>query len=179
MVQNNPQVYALLQGHISEHISFKARAQVLTMIMNEMPEVAEMQQTNPDQFVVVSESLVAERVQALTEELVEAEQGNQQQDPIVQMAQKELQIKEMQAQAKTQLDQAKMQLEMAKAQSKADFDRQKLDQQAEIEKAKLAVKIAEDNVREQLESRRIASKDQIDGFKIGREIVDSMTDTKI
>tara|TARA_R110001592_G_scaffold267043_2_gene532980 strand:- start:3277 stop:5652 length:2376 start_codon:yes stop_codon:yes gene_type:complete len=102
MVQNNPQVYALLQGHISEHISFKARAQVLTMIMNEMPEVAEMQQTSPDQFVVVSESLVAERVQALTEELVEAEQGNQQQDPIVMLKQRELDLRAMDMQRKSQ-----------------------------------------------------------------------------
>jgi hypothetical protein len=95
-------VYALLQGHISEHISFKARAQVLTMIMNEMPEVAEMQQTSPDQFVVVSESLVAERVQALTEELVEAEQGNQQQDPIVMLKQRELDLRAMDMQRKSQ-----------------------------------------------------------------------------
>ena len=102
MVQNNPQVYALLQAHISEHISFKARAQVLTMIMNEMPEVAEMQQTNPDQFVVVSESLVAERIQALTEELVEAEQGNQQQDPIVMLKQRELDLRAMDMQRKSQ-----------------------------------------------------------------------------
>jgi len=102
MVQNNPQVYALLQAHISEHISFKARAQVLTMIMNELPEVAEMQQTDPDQFVVVSESLVAERIQALTEELVEAEQGNQQQDPIVMLKQRELDLRAMDMQRKSQ-----------------------------------------------------------------------------
>ena len=28
MVQINPQVYALLQSHISDHVSFKAKAQV-------------------------------------------------------------------------------------------------------------------------------------------------------
>ena len=28
MVQINPQVYALLQSHISDHISFKAKAEV-------------------------------------------------------------------------------------------------------------------------------------------------------
>ena len=33
MVQINPQVYALLQSHISDHVSFKAKAQVKEMIM--------------------------------------------------------------------------------------------------------------------------------------------------
>jgi hypothetical protein len=32
MVQINPQVYALLQSHISDHVSFKAKAEVMQMM---------------------------------------------------------------------------------------------------------------------------------------------------
>ena len=177
---NAKAMQAAMASHLQDHLAFTYRQQIEKELGVELPPEGE---SLPEDIELRISRLVAPAAEQLKgknqQEQQQQQAQKQQQDPIVQMAQKELQIKEMQAQAKTQLDQAKMQLEMAKAQSKADFDRQKLDQQAEIEKAKLAVKIAEDNVREQLESRRIASKDQIDGFKIGREIVDSMTDTKI
>jgi|TARA_R110002072_G_scaffold3384_1_gene24847 hypothetical protein len=177
---NAKAMQAAMASHLQDHLAFTYRQQIEKELGVELPPEGE---SLPEDIELRISRLVAPAAEQLKgknqQEQQQQKAKEQQQDPIVQMAQKELQIKEMQAQAKTQLDQAKMQLEMAKAQSKADFDRQKLDQQAEIEKAKLAVKIAEDNVREQLESRRIASKDQIDGFKIGREIVDSMTDTKI
>ena len=177
---NAKAMQAAMASHLQDHLAFTYRQQIEKELGVELPPEGE---SLPEDIELRISRLVAPAAEQLKgknqQEQQQQQAQEQQQDPIVQMAQKELQIKEMQAQAKTQLDQAKMQLEMAKAQSKADFDRQKLDQQAEIEKAKLAVKIAEDNVREQLESRRIASKDQIDGFKIGREIVDSMTDTKI
>ena len=123
MVQNNPMVYALLQAHISEHISFKARAQVLQTIVNEMPEVANLQQTDPDQFVVVTESLVAERIQALTEELVEAEQGNQQQDPIVMLKQRELDLRAMDMQRKSQEFTEEEQRKLMEFDQRLDLDR--------------------------------------------------------
>ena len=176
---NAKAMQAAMASHLQDHLAFTYRQQIEKELGVELPPEGE---SLPEDIELRISRLVAPAAEQLKgknqQEQQQQQAQEQQQDPIVQMAQKELQIKEMQAQAKTELDQAKMQLEMAKAQSKADFDRQKLDQQAEIEKAKLAVKIAEDNVREQLESRRIASKDQIDGFKIGREIVDSMTDTK-
>ena len=40
-------------------------------------------------------------------------------------------------------------------------------QHARLEGAKLGVKIAADNSREQLESKRIASKEQVEGAKLG------------
>ena len=43
MVQINPQVYALLQSHISDHVSFKAKAEVRAAMMQN-PETAQMAQ---------------------------------------------------------------------------------------------------------------------------------------
>ena len=45
-----------------------------------------------------------------------------------------------------------------------------------LEKAKLAVRISEDNDREQLESKRIASQEQIEGAKLGVEIMKDIMD---
>jgi len=144
MVQNNPQVYALLQAHISEHISFKARAQVLQTIVNELPEVANLQQTDPDQFVVVTESLVAERVQALTEELVEAEQGNQQQDPIVMLKQRELDLRAMDMQRKSQEFSAEEQRKLDEFDQRLDLDR--MEREDSEAAGKERIRIADDKL---------------------------------
>ena len=95
MVQVNPAVYALLQSHISEHISFKARAQIMVMLQNEQPELLELSQRDPLKFEILTESMVAERVQALTEEIIEAEIASQGPDPIMAVKQQELDLRAM------------------------------------------------------------------------------------
>ena len=103
MVQINPQVYALLQAHISEHISLKARAQVLEMISTKNPDnIMQIQQERPEQFNIMLESMVADRIQELTEELVNEEAGSQQKDPLVALKQQELDLRAMDMQRKGQ-----------------------------------------------------------------------------
>ena len=51
-----------------------------------------------------------------------------------------------------------------------------MSQQERIAQAKIAVDIAQDNSKQQLEERKIASKDQIEGFRIGQEIAKDMLD---
>jgi hypothetical protein len=60
--------------------------------------------------------------------------------------------------------------------SKANYDAQKLNRDEEIKKAEIAVRVAEDNSRSQLEAQKIASKEQIEGFKTGREVVEDLFD---
>jgi chaperonin GroES len=71
MVQINPQVYALLQSHISDHVSFKAKAQVKAMIMQN-PEMAQMAQQDPQQFEIMFEAEVAKVAAQITQELVQS-----------------------------------------------------------------------------------------------------------
>ena len=100
MVQMNPQVYALLQAHISEHISFKARAQALIQIQQQRPEIMELQQTNPEGFQQVFDGVHAERIQLLTEELVKQEQPAD--DPLVRLKQQELDMRAADMQRKAE-----------------------------------------------------------------------------
>ena len=103
MVQINPQVYALLQAHISEHVSLKARAQVLEMISSKNPDnIMQIQQERPEQFDIMLESMVADRIQELTNELVNEETGMQQKDPLVALKQQELDLRAMDMQRKGQ-----------------------------------------------------------------------------
>jgi hypothetical protein len=72
MVQINPPVYALLQGHISQHVSFKAQKEVMAM-MQQNQQMMMMAQQNPQQFQIMLDSEVAKRIAQLTSELVQAE----------------------------------------------------------------------------------------------------------
>ena len=100
MVQINPAVYALLQGHISEHISQKASQEVVeAMAMN--PEDQMLAQANPEMFTVKMNGAIAQRTVELTSQLQQAEAaGEQKVDPLVALKQRELDLKAMDLQIK-------------------------------------------------------------------------------
>jgi hypothetical protein len=100
MVQINPAVYALLQGHISEHISQKASQEVVeAMAMN--PEDQMLAQENPEMFTIKMNGAIAQRTVELTAQLQQAEaSGEQQIDPLVALKQRELDLKAMDLQIK-------------------------------------------------------------------------------
>jgi hypothetical protein len=168
-----------MAAHIQEHLAFAYRQQVEDELGVELPADNE---DLPESVELRLSRLVAPAAEQLKgknqQQAQQQKNEEQQKDPVVQMAQKELQIKEQSAMAKVQIDQAKMQLEVAKAKSKADYDMQKLDQEAEIAKAELAVKIAEDRAKEQIESRKQSTKEQIQGIEIGKDLAESLFDAK-
>jgi len=100
MVQINPAVYALLQGHISEHISQKASQEVVeAMAMN--PEDQMLSQANPEMFTIKMNGAIAQRTVELTAQLQQAEAaGEQKVDPLVALKQRELDLKAMDLQIK-------------------------------------------------------------------------------
>jgi multidrug efflux pump subunit AcrA (membrane-fusion protein) len=65
---------------------------------------------------------------------------------------------------------------MQKAVQRSQLDQAKLNLQERTEEAKLALRIAEDRDRNELESRRISSKEQIEGLKIGKDIAEDLLD---
>jgi hypothetical protein len=170
---------AAMAAHVQEHLAFAYRQQVEDELGVELPANNE---DLPESVELKLSRLVAPAAEQLKgknqQEAQQKKAQEQAQDPVVQMAQRELQIKEQSAMAKAQIDQAKMQLEIAKAKSKADYDMQKLDQEAEIAKAELAVKIAEDRAREEMDSRKQSTKEQIQGIEIGKDLAESLFNVK-
>jgi len=131
MVQINPQVYALFQGHISEHISQMATIQIL-QIMREDPEMAQMEQQDPQAFNQMAASQIAKRINVLTQQLVQ-EEGGQQQDPLVALKQRELDLKAMDIQMKAQKEEAKLDQNQAQFEDRLDFDEEKLQAQLAVQ----------------------------------------------
>ena len=135
MVQINPQVYALLQSHVSDHISFKARAEInASMVQN--PEMAEMQQADPEQFQIMYDAEVAKRTAQITSELAQTEmQANAaKQDPLVRIKQQEVDLRAMDMQRKAEETQFKQAQENQRAADRLEFDYDRLatqDQQSD------------------------------------------------
>jgi hypothetical protein len=129
MVQINPQVYALLQSHISDHISFKAKAQVKQMVM-ENPEMAQMAQQDPQQFEIMFESEVAKIAAQITQELVQTENASQnKEDPLIKIKQQEIDLRAMDLQRKAEETKFRADQDNQRAAQRLEFDYDRLAQQ--------------------------------------------------
>jgi len=129
MVQINPQVYALLQSHISDHISFKAKAQVKQMVM-ENPEMAQMAQQDPQQFEIMFEAEVAKIAAQITQELVQTENASQnKEDPLIKIKQQEIDLRAMDLQRKAEETKFRADQDNQRAAQRLEFDYDRLAQQ--------------------------------------------------
>ena len=122
MVQINPMVYALLQAHVSEHISYKARAVVALMVLDD-PKLQQLKQESLEAFQAETESLIAGQVSMLTQELVSQEGAKE--DPLVMLKQRELDLKAMDMQRKAQEFSVEEQRKLGEFEGKIDLEKMK------------------------------------------------------
>jgi hypothetical protein len=122
MVQVNPMVHALLLSHVMEHISYKARAVVMAMVMAD-ENLQKLKEENMEAFQMETESLIALQIAALTKELVDAEGGSQ--DPLVALKSRELDLKAMDMQRKAAETQQDQQRKLYEFEQRIDLDKMK------------------------------------------------------
>ena len=148
MVQINPQVYALMQSHISDHISFKAKATVKGLMAQD-PQMQQMAQQNPEQFEIMFEAEVAKVAAQITQELVQTEMQTNaaKQDPLVRIKQQEVDLKAMDMQRKAEETAFKQEQENQRAAERLAFDYDRLatqdqqsDERLEVARQKLEKK---------------------------------------
>ena len=155
MVQINPMVYALLQGHISDHIALKAHGEIGDLIQN-TPELAMQAEQDPEGFKILFDSMVAKKVAEITMMLAQEEAGGQQQDPLVALKQRELDLRAMDLQRKAQENMMDQERKTMEFEDRLDLDKMKLesaeDQAAErirIAEEKIAMQGAKQNAAKQ------------------------------
>ena len=169
-MQLNQQAIMALQGHIQEHIGLLAEAQAQQEVMSQIPpeqmqmmqQQAQMmqqqgqmggpqgQQPPPDpmaQFKPQIDSLAAQIIADLTEELVQAVTPPEQSDPLVDIRNQELQIKAADLERKQAEFEAKQEFAREKEQNDVLTAQQRID----VSEAALADKtrIAEDRIQTQ------------------------------
>jgi hypothetical protein len=148
MVQINPQVYALMQSHISDHISFKAKATVKGRMAQD-PQMQQMAQQDPEQFDILFQAEVAKVAAQITQELVQTEMQTNaaKQDPLVRIKQQEVDLKAMDMQRKAEETAFKQDQENQRAAERLAFDYDRLATQDQQSDERLAV------AREKLEKK--------------------------
>ena len=132
MVQINPMVYALLQSHVSDHISFKAQQEVREQLAQDQNMMA-LRQQNPEQYQLAFDNAVATAVAEITEELVmgEMKANAAKQDPLVRIKQQEVDLRAMDLQRKAQETQFKQDQENQRQANKLNLEYDRLQQQDE------------------------------------------------
>jgi len=135
LVKNTPNIMALLQSHISQHISFVARAEVMTKIQPTIDQESakfggKLPPQLQQQFQIQIESQVAQRIRELTEEMVAEEQEYLEgltQDPLVTLKKEELGLRAEELELRAQKDGEKQALEEQKAAIAAQQNQEKID----------------------------------------------------
>jgi hypothetical protein len=147
MVQINPMVYALLQGHVSEHVSLKAQGEVGATIAGN-PQLQQMMQEDPKTAEIQINAMIANKVSQLTMELAQSEAQGQQ-DPLVALKQRELDLRALDLQRKAQENMLNYELKVDETEERIDIEKMKLEDSEEqhterikVAREKLAVQKA-------------------------------------
>jgi len=167
MIGQNPQgqaIMAALQAHLAQHLGFKYRKQMEEKLGAPLPAPNE---ELPESIEVTLAQLMAKAgtqlTQAHQQQDAQTQAQQQAQDPVFQLQQQELALKQQEIQRKAQKDAADIQLRQAEQQRKVqkdqvdaalDVEQLKLDkQELSIEAQKEGVKIAIDkqNNKEKLD----------------------------
>ena len=156
LVRQSVIAMASLQAHISEHISFMARQQVMEKNKEELEQLQQQlggQQLPPEMQKEMQnrlESEIAEVESTITEEIVAEEQEYLEgtgQDPLVELKTREIDIKEQDAQRKAMYDMEKLDIDRGKLDQKTEIDQKKLDQDAEIAAMRAGINLKQAKMR--------------------------------
>ncbi len=145
-IGQNPQaqqIMAALQAHIAEHLGFRYRKQMEEKLGVALPPPNE---ELPEEIEVQLSRLISEGGKQLTQqhqqEAAQKAAQQKQQDPVIQLQQAELQVKQQDVQRKAQKDQMDAQLKQAELQRKMQKDQADVavdQQQLEIERQELQI----------------------------------------
>ena len=134
IVGSSPAVFGLLLAHISEHIAFKARDAVNKEMQTIMEQAAQTGQQPQEIPPEIMEQRVAQLIVELTTELVTelSPPAEGQEDPLVGLRSKEIDIKAADVQRKSDEFAAKHQLDIQTEAQKQEMAREKIDSQEDI-----------------------------------------------
>ena len=178
------QMQGAIQAHIMEHMAFQYRREIEKQLGAALPPLP---QDDNDEYDLPPEfeaqlsqlaAMAAARVLQKDQAEAQAQQNaQQQQDPLIQMQQMDLQIKQLMAQTKAQQAQMDGQIRMMEQQRKQQKDM--VDAAAKLDE--LELRKAEVSATQQLEAARLgvdiqkdkaalAAKQQIEGVRLGLDI---------
>ena len=156
MVQQNPAAMQALQAHIQEHQAMKYRLQVQQILAEQGMELPPEGQPVPMEVQNQIAMLAAQATQQITgqeQALIEAQQMAQQQ-PQMDLANKQLELQGMEIQRKAQADQLRAQTELTKAEMDAQTALAKAEKNEDIAQQRIAASREKDAMEAELKSQK-------------------------
>jgi hypothetical protein len=176
LLQNNPmapQIQSAMMNHINEHLGMEYRKQIEQQLGMNLPaqkdDSGEDVNMSPEVEARLSPLLAqaAQQLLQMNQQEVQQQQAQQQaQDPLVQMQQQELMLKQGELERKKQKDATDAQLK----QQQLQIDKERVDNQAQIEGVRIGLKAEQDKKLVEQESRATEAKQQAEGIKIGADV---------
>jgi hypothetical protein len=157
-------IQAAMAAHITEHVAMQYRKEIEKRLGVELPPEDESLPEDVEVELSRLTAMAADRLLKQNQQEAAQQQAQQQaQDPLTQIQQKELQIKEMEVQGKLALEREKMQLDGMKAQANVEVQRERIRSEDRREGARLGVRVAS-----QIEDAKISQKTE--GVRLGIDI---------
>ena len=164
-VQMNPQLQSLIIAHVMQHLQFLANQIAQQQMPPEMQQQIEQLSQQAMQMDPQSQMAIQQQIQSMIEsisspilaqlsaEFLQSVQPPQQVDPLVQIRQQELGLRDKEIEYKNQQFQAKEQQDAMEKMADIDIAQQKADQNAMIQSEKN--EIAKERLRQQAELKLI------------------------
>jgi len=184
MVQINPQLYTMLQSHISEHVAlmagfqiqeqYKQQVQQLQQAMQQAaqnPQAQQQVQQMQQQMDQLTNEIAAKQAQLeakLTAQLSqdeEARMSKEPKDPLIKLKQQEIDLRAAEVQANMQkdmiMDSEKMDLERDKLETQASIDIMKIGAEADKQQNAEAMAMMKENIITAREAMKDQSNERI------------------
>lgn len=169
-IQNSPAgggISGALDAHIREHLAFIFRKQIEEELGVQLPPSTEKL---PERLEAKLSRLVANAADQMMGKKQAQQQAEinaqQQQDPIVQMREREVATREMEVQRKQAADMAKQQLDLQKLQ----LEREKIASKERIDMAELTLEEQALILKAEIESEKNDADIQLKGFQLGQQL---------
>ena len=149
-------IQAALSAHITEHVAFQYRKEIEKNLGVAMPnEEKPLPEDVEEELSRVTAEAAEKLLKGNMAEAQQAEAQKQQEDPLTQIQQRELAIKEQELEHKKQMDIAKLELEAEKARMNENLQQNRLESEDKREGVRIAAKLATDASKEQQEEAKI------------------------
>ena len=166
-----PAIQAAASAYINEHLTMKYRKEVEREMGIELPPAGEPIPADIEKRISELVSEAARRVTATSQAQAEQQRiQEQQKDPLIQMKEREVAIKEAEVQRRTQEGQAQIMLDATKAKANKDLEEKRIESQEEIAGMNVGQRIASDLLSSQQEDKKAEREEYIKGLDIGIDI---------
>ena len=152
-------IQGALMAHIAEHVAFQYRIEIERMMGVPLPHPDE--ELPEDIEVELSRAVAMASAKLLQKDQAEAQMMQNkalQEDPVVQMQQKEVAIKEAEVQRKVQKDQTDAALKAENMRLVDERDRMRIQSQEEIAGAQIGAKIGDAKMKQETEGAKLGAK---------------------